>query len=78
MSRRNPLDYVRHMLDHAEEALNMVRGRSREDLDGDRMLNLALVRLVKVVGEASRHLPEEFRSSPRKHSGGISPTLGVD
>ena len=28
----------------------------------DRMLNLALVRLMEVVGEAATRIPEEFRS----------------
>jgi uncharacterized protein with HEPN domain len=50
------------MLDHAREAVEMVRNRSRTDLDSDRMLNLALVRLMEVVGEAATRVPEEFRS----------------
>lgn len=41
------------MLDHAREALEMSRGRSRQDLDRDRQFNLALVRLMEIVGEAS-------------------------
>ena len=53
---------VRHMLDHGREAVEMARGHSRADLDTDRMLNLALVRLTEVIGEASRRVPEDFRS----------------
>ncbi len=62
MTRRDPLLGVRHMLDHAREAVEMVRGRSRADLGADRQLNLALVRLMEVVGEAATRVPEEFRS----------------
>jgi uncharacterized protein with HEPN domain len=62
MSRRKPMVYVRHMRDHAREAVEMARGRSRGDLDADRMLNLSLVRLMEVIGEASRRVPNEFRS----------------
>ena len=40
----------------------MARRRTRADLDRDRMLNLALVRLVEVIGEAASRVPEEFRS----------------
>lgn len=40
----------------------MVRGRTRDDLDSDRMLNLALVRLMEIVGEAAARVPAEFRS----------------
>ena len=62
MSRRDPLVYVRHMLDHAQEALDITSNRSRPELDTDRMLNLALVRLLEVIGEASRRVPDEFRT----------------
>ena len=61
MSRCDPLIHVHHMLDHAREAVEMVRYRTRADLDTDRMLNLALVRLMEVVGEAAAQIPEEFR-----------------
>lgn len=37
------------MLDHAREAVEMVRHRTRADLDADRMLNLALVRLAEEI-----------------------------
>lgn len=50
------------MLDHAREAQAMIQGRKREDLDRDRQLNLALVRLMEVVGEAAGKIPPEDRS----------------
>jgi uncharacterized protein with HEPN domain len=62
MTRHNDEIRLRHMLDYASEAMEMVRGRSREDLDRDRMLELALVRLVEVVGEAARRVSEEGRA----------------
>ena len=61
MTRHDPIVSVHHMLDHAREAVEMVRGRSRPDLDTDRQLNLALVRLVQVIGEAAARVPEDFR-----------------
>ena len=62
MSRHDPFVRVHHMLDHAREATEMARYRSRADLDTDRMLNLALVRLMEIVGEAASRVPEDFRS----------------
>ena len=62
MSRHEPMIRVRHMLDHAREAMEMVRHRSRTDLDTNRMLSLALVRLMEIVGEAAVRMPEAFRS----------------
>jgi uncharacterized protein with HEPN domain len=62
MTRHDPMVAVRHMLDHAREAVEMVRGRSRRDVDTDRQFSLALVRLMEVVGEAATRVPDEFRS----------------
>lgn len=59
MSGRNVSAHLRDMLAHAREALSMVQGRSRRDLDEDRQLNLALVRLLEIVGEAARRVPRE-------------------
>jgi uncharacterized protein with HEPN domain len=62
MSRRDPGIYLRHMLDHAQEAIAMARGRERADLDTDRQFNLALVRLVEIIGEAANRVPEAERA----------------
>jgi uncharacterized protein with HEPN domain len=53
MTRRDDTTRLRHMLDHAREAVDLARGGSRLSLDADRKLNLALVRLVEIVGEAA-------------------------
>ncbi len=59
MSRHEDSVRLGHMLDHAIEAVEMCRGRSRADLDRDRMLNLALVRLVEIVGEAANRVSKQ-------------------
>ena len=53
---------VQHMLDYAREAEDMAQGRVRADLDADRMFNLALTRLVEVVGEAASWIESDFRA----------------
>lgn len=53
MSRHDDEPGQGHMLDHALEAVEMTRGKTRGDLDTDRQLNLALVRLLEIVGEAA-------------------------
>ena len=50
------------MLDHAREASSLVQSRTREDLDADRQLNLAIVRLLEIIGEAAARVPEEERT----------------
>jgi len=52
---------LRHMLDHAKEAVAMASGRTRRELDSDRQLNLSLVRLLEIIGEAAGHVPAEER-----------------
>ena len=54
---------LRHMLDHAREAWEMAQGRTREDVDTDRKLNLSLVRLLEVVGEAAARVPREYQAA---------------
>jgi len=52
---------LRHMLDHAREAVAFARSKTRADLDADRLLNLALTRLLEIVGEAAGRVPEDVR-----------------
>ncbi len=59
MPRRNRTLPLRHMLDHAREAVVLAQGKSRADLDRDRLLELALVRLLEIVGEAASRVSDE-------------------
>jgi len=49
------------MLDSAREAVQLIGGKSRSDLDRDRVLSLALVRLLEVVGEAANRVTSATR-----------------
>ncbi|MEW6382048.1 MAG: DUF86 domain-containing protein [bacterium] len=60
---RNDIIRLHHMLDAAQEAVDLFRGRTREDLDGDRMLNLSLVRLLEIIGEAAKGVSPAFRDA---------------
>ncbi|MGH2522125.1 MAG: HepT-like ribonuclease domain-containing protein [Anaerolineales bacterium] len=62
MSRDDSAVRLRHMLDYAREAVALAQGKSRADLDTDRLLNLALVHLVTLVGEAANHVSAEVQS----------------
>jgi len=54
---------IRHILDAAREAVDFSQGRSRADLNSDRQLNLSLVRLLEIIGEAARGISTEFRQA---------------
>lgn len=44
---------IRHMLDAAREVIEFTQGRTRADLDVDRLLVLALVKDIEIIGEAA-------------------------
>ena len=48
-----------HMIEAAESAIQFVSGRSRSDLDTDRMLLFAVVRAIEIVGEAASRITHE-------------------
>ena len=50
-----PSDLVRlrHMLDAAREAVTFVAGKTAQDLKSDRILSLALVKCIEIIGEAA-------------------------
>lgn len=62
MTKRDPDIFYQHMLDHAREAVGLVQGKTRVDLDNDRLLNLALVRLLEIIGEAANRISTEDQS----------------
>lgn len=51
------------MIEAAETAVTFVSNRQRADLDSDRMLLLALVRAIEVVGESASRVSEELRKA---------------
>ena len=57
MTKHDTSAYFRHMLTHAQELAALTRGKTRADLDSDRLLNLALVRLLEIIGEAANRIP---------------------
>ena len=50
MTQHNDMIRLRHMLDHAEEAVALVAGKDKTELKHDRVLELALIRLVEIIG----------------------------
>lgn len=49
------------MLEAAEKAAFHARGRSREDFEHDEILQLALTRLLEIVGEAAAHVSPDLQ-----------------
>lgn len=47
---------LRHMIDYAREATTLCQDKSRQDLDQNRLLQLGLVRLIEIIGEAAARM----------------------
>lgn len=60
--RAHDLVRVRHMVEAAETALQFMSGRTRTDLDRDRMLLFAVVRAVEIIGEAAAKVTDSTRA----------------
>lgn len=58
MSRHEDTVSLRQMLDHIEETAAIVEGRTRKDLESDRVFFLALLKLVEIVGEAATRVSD--------------------
>jgi uncharacterized protein with HEPN domain len=52
---------LRHMLDAAREAVSFASGRDPKTLSRDRMLMLAVVRCIEIIGEAATRISPELR-----------------
>jgi uncharacterized protein with HEPN domain len=62
MSRADDAVRLRHMRDAAREALEFAKNRRREDLERDRMLSLAQVKYIEILGEAGSRISPAFQS----------------
>jgi uncharacterized protein with HEPN domain len=64
MSKHDAEIALSQVLTHAQEAVNICKGKTRRDLDTNRLLNLALTRLVEIIGEAANRVPESDWHTP--------------
>ena len=49
------------MLTAARKVLAITSGQTREDLDNDEVLSLAVVRLLEILGEAAKNVSDSLR-----------------
>lgn len=61
MAHRDPVESIIDMRDHAREAIALIGDCSREDLKDNRVLELALRKLLEIIGEAAYRVPEKFQ-----------------
>jgi uncharacterized protein with HEPN domain len=61
MTQHDPNLRLRHMLAHGREALALVRDFDQSRFEQDRVIQLASVRLLEIIGEAAARTPAEER-----------------
>ena len=61
MTSQRDDDRIAHIVEACEEVATFVAGKTRNDLDDNRMLQLALVKLVEIVGEAAKAVSDDTR-----------------
>jgi uncharacterized protein with HEPN domain len=66
MTQHDDLVRLKHIRDHAGEAVSLLSGKSRSDLEKDHILQLALTRLVEIIGEASVQISKEFKEQNKE------------
>ena len=74
MSRRDDRVSLVDMLIYAKEAVALSSGTSLDDVVKDRVMQLALQKLVEIVGEAANRVSEETQ---QKHTAIPWPRLSV-
>lgn len=60
---KDEMIYLGHMLDMSQKAVEILKGNTRADFDGDEVLKLALTHLIQTIGEAAFHVPEGLQKN---------------
>jgi uncharacterized protein with HEPN domain len=62
MIKKNHWVYLTHMWAMCQKALNIVNGLEESEFLQDEILQLALTRLIEVIGEAAAHVDDVVRA----------------
>ncbi len=63
---------LRHMLAWSQSAIRLATGNTRDDLETNEMLVLALIRCIEVVGEAAARMTQSRQASLPQIPWGVS------
>ena len=59
---KNDIIRLQHMLDAAKEALSFTAGKTRSDLNENRMLVLSLIKEIEIIGESARKISDDTKN----------------
>ena len=55
------LDFLRHIEHECEFILHVSKGKTRDEIINDELLNKSIVRSIEIIGEAVKQLDDDFR-----------------
>jgi len=55
------VEYLRHILDECDYLLNQSKGLKKKQFMADETLRRAFVRSLEIIGEATKHVPDDLR-----------------
>jgi uncharacterized protein with HEPN domain len=61
--KQKPINFLNHILDETEFLLSVLAQMSREQFLQDGMAQRSCVRSLEIIGEATKNLPDDFRSA---------------
>ncbi len=63
MRAKDDTTRLHHMLDAARKAVEFTAGKTARDFEQDEMLNLSVVRLIEILGEAANGISGELQEA---------------
>ncbi|OGU33370.1 MAG: hypothetical protein A2057_01060 [Ignavibacteria bacterium GWA2_35_9] len=61
-TQRDYLDYLNDIYDSINKGIAFINGMSYEDFSKDEKTQFALIRVIEIIGEASKKIPTEIKS----------------
>src|SRR5947209_621213 len=61
MSSPTPIEYLQHILTEADYIVEQSADLARDEFLADETLKRAFVRSIEIIGEATKHVSDEFR-----------------
>jgi uncharacterized protein with HEPN domain len=62
MSRHDPAASLQDMLDYAQKAVRFCEGKTRDEFEQEELLQLAVVRVIELIGEAASRVANDVRN----------------
>jgi uncharacterized protein with HEPN domain len=65
-SQRNYSDYLNDIYDSINKGISFINEMDFEDFSKDEKTQFALIRIIEIIGEASKKIPDEIKSQSKE------------